>query len=699
MRLSIKLKLAAVFGLVVVLAGAGNMLAINSLSTQNAHSTYLISEVAARSVTLANLKASFLTLSQQANSLLIIKEPEERVVIRDQLNASYEDLRLVIDNVGRRLTDDVDLAAMEQFVKNVDVYWDFAQQVADLALLDSDRQAMQLSLEHATVHEIEFEQTALALREAAKGRYDNLKQIDPAGADQAFEAYIGYTRMFTDTADVFAMHRNILLLSDDPATQQAMHDDYRAVLDRMLSGVTRLERLAIGDEVAVFASAMSQLTELAGAMDEAVDLAMQRSAYVGYTISTQRAAPLRIEAMALIDQIIDRNAQYLMKSVGEAKQTFETERNFLFGLMAISALVALIAAIFITTTITRSLGRAVKLAEAVAGGDLNAKVEVKTNDEVGDLIKALNSMTVKLGEVVSEVVSATRNVASGSQEMSATAEQLSQGATEQASSTEEASASMEQMAATIKQSAENATQTEKIARQSAADAKASGEAVTNAVNAMQTIAEKIMVVQEIARQTDLLALNAAVEAARAGEHGRGFAVVASEVRKLAERSQSAAAEISTLSGTTVKAAQSAGDMLAKLVPDIQRTAELVEEISAGSREQSAGAMQVNAAIQQLDKVTQQNTSAAEEMASTSDQLAAQAEQLEQAISYFRLEEEARETKRVDPAPVEKSKPVRAPARKSEAASSKTAQGGGFDLDLSDDGQDEFDSEFARRPNV
>nr|WP_248309011.1 methyl-accepting chemotaxis protein [Devosia sp. MC532] len=536
-----------------------------------------------------------------------------------------------------------------------------------------------------------FDDASTKLRDMARARFE-------AGDQTAFDAYVGYTRMAEDTAALFSKHRDILLHSANPETQDRLADEYRTVLDRMLNGVTRLETHAVAGEVAVFADAMKKLNALATVMDATVELALERSSYQSF-LKSNEAVPLREQANAIIDDIIDRNAQFLMQSVVDAQESYQTERNFLLGLMIVSALAAIVAAIFITTAITRSLGRAVKLAEAVADGDLNAKVEVKSNDEVGDLIKALNAMTGKLSAVVTEVVNATRNVASGSQEMSATAEQLSQGATEQASSTEEASASMEQMAATIKQSAENATQTEKIARQSAADAKASGEAVTNAVNAMQTIAEKIMVVQEIARQTDLLALNAAVEAARAGEHGRGFAVVASEVRKLAERSQSAAAEISTLSGTTVKAAQSAGDMLAKLVPDIQRTAELVEEISAGSREQSAGAMQVNAAIQQLDKVTQQNTSAAEEMASTSDQLAAQAEQLEQAISYFRLEEEARETKRVDPAPVEKSKPVRAPARKSEAASSKTAQGGGFDLDLSDDGQDEFDSEFARRPNV
>ncbi len=193
------------------------------------------------------------------------------------------------------------------------------------------------------------------------------------------------------------------------------------------------------------------------------------------------------------------------------------------------------------------------------------------------------------------------------------------------------------MAANIKQNADNAAQTEKIARQSAKDAEASGEAVTRAVDAMRTIAEKIGIVQEIARQTDLLALNAAVEAARAGEHGKGFAVVASEVRKLAERSQSAAAEISAMSGDTVKAAAEAGEMLGRLVPDIRKTAELVSEISAACREQDIGAAQINEAIQQLDKVTQQNAGASEEMSATSEELASQAEELQTSIAFFKVD--------------------------------------------------------------
>jgi methyl-accepting chemotaxis protein len=250
--------------------------------------------------------------------------------------------------------------------------------------------------------------------------------------------------------------------------------------------------------------------------------------------------------------------------------------------------IAIAAGLWISIGISRGLNRALALAGSVAGGDLTQIVQVTTNDEIKDLVSALNTMVEKLRIVVGDSLSAADNVSSGSQELSASAEELSSGATEQASAAEEASSSMEQMAANIKQNADNAAQTEKIARQSAIDAQSSGDAVTRAVQAMQTIAEKITFVQEIARQTDLLALNAAVEAARAGEHGKGFAVVASEVRKLAERSQAAAAEIGTLSGQTVTVAREAGDMLAKLVPDIKKTAGLVEEISAACREQDIG---------------------------------------------------------------------------------------------------------------
>ncbi|MEH3103648.1 MAG: methyl-accepting chemotaxis protein [Sphingomonas phyllosphaerae] len=333
----------------------------------------------------------------------------------------------------------------------------------------------------------------------------------------------------------------------------------------------------------------------------------------------------------------------------------------------------------------------------VSGGDLTQRVEIACDGDHDRMKAAINTLVDNLSKFAGDVAAASAQVAAGSQQLSSTAEQVSEGATEQAAAAEEASASMEQMAANIKQNADNAAQTEKIARQSSQDAEQSGQAVQKAVSAMRTIAERIGIVQEIARQTDLLALNAAVEAARAGEHGRGFAVVAAEVRKLAERSQTAAGEISGMSSETVTAAAQAGEMLTKLVPDIRRTAELVAEISAACREQDIGASQINEAIQQLDKVTQTNASASSQISSTSEELAGQAEELEANIAFFRTAEPravatVRKPVRTPAKPVRK---VRSPVRSGASVADQQARARGFALDLSTGGPDGEDEDFGR----
>jgi methyl-accepting chemotaxis protein len=287
-------------------------------------------------------------------------------------------------------------------------------------------------------------------------------------------------------------------------------------------------------------------------------------------------------------------------------------------------------------TLIVAMNDVTRAAEEIAQGNLTVTVRERSAQD--KLMQALIAMVAGLTRTVTDIRTIAGEVSSASQSISSASVQVSNGATAQAASAEEASSSMEEMVSNIKQNADNAQQTDKIATKSAKDAQESGKCVLEAVSAMKEIASKISIIEEIARQTNLLALNAAIEAARAGEHGKGFAVVAAEVRKLAERSQKAAGEINHLSGTTVKVSEKAGEMLDKLVPDIQKTAELVQEITAASKEQDTGSEQINKALQQLEKVIQQNASAAEEMASTTEELTGQSDQLISALGFFKTGE-------------------------------------------------------------
>jgi methyl-accepting chemotaxis protein len=339
-----------------------------------------------------------------------------------------------------------------------------------------------------------------------------------------------------------------------------------------------------------------------------------------------------------------------------------------------------------------AMERVTRVSQEIAGGNL--QIEVNARSEKDELMKALAAMVKKLSDVVMDVKGSADNVSSGAQQMSASSEQLSQGATEQASSIQEVSSSMEQMSSNIKQNADNATQTEKIALKAASDAKEGGEAVSQTVEAMKQIASKISIIEEIARQTNLLALNAAIEAARAGEHGKGFAVVASEVRKLAERSQKAAGEITQLSGSSVEVAEKAGKLLARILPDVQKTSELVQEITAASREQDSGSAQINKALQQLDQVIQANASSSEEMSATSDELARQATQLQSAIAFFKVEDAQDRGRAVATvATPKKATKMQAPVKTGKAAApahapaKKEKPGNGVAVNLGPDAED------------
>ncbi|WP_235879987.1 methyl-accepting chemotaxis protein [Polyangium aurulentum] len=337
-----------------------------------------------------------------------------------------------------------------------------------------------------------------------------------------------------------------------------------------------------------------------------------------------------------LDELVAINTQGGRHAAVRADATYEGARRWivsaLFACLFVSALLCYVVA----RIISHPLADAVNVADRIAEGDLTVRIQTVTEDETGRLLGSMRVMADKLAQVIGEVRDGAGALASASVQLSSASQGLAQGTSEQASSVEETTASLEQMTATIGQNSANSLQLEQMAQKGAKDAVESGEAVKETVAAMNSIAERINIVEEIAYQTNLLALNAAIEAARAGEHGRGFAVVATEVRKLAERSQTAAREIGSLAISSVKVAERSGRLLEELVPSIRRTTNLVQDVATASTEQSAGVNQMNRAMMHVDQVTQRNASAAEELASTAEEMSAQAETLQQLVSFFRV---------------------------------------------------------------
>jgi len=499
--------------------------------------------------------------------------------------------------------------------------------------------------------------------------------------------------MHADTLNIGINARNIILNSD-PDKKNEYNQRLVKFRENYASGFKKVEELTTKSDTKAY-EIINKLKEAyitSQSLDKKViELAIANKDAEATQVMSKEAAPAQRTVAKHIEELLQHNQERNKIRYEESVATYQSSRNLMIMLGSVAAILAIVIAVVLTRGIVQPLTEAVGVANKMANGDLTLEVNVTSKDETGQLLEAIKNMVEKLKHVVGDVVSAADNVAAGSQELSSTAQQMSQGATEQAASAEEVSSSMEEMASSIKQNTDNAMQTEKISIKSATDAKEGGKAVKETVEAMKEIATKISIIEEIARQTNLLALNAAIEAARAGEHGKGFAVVASEVRKLAERSQSAAGEISELSARSVQVAETAGEMLEKMLPDIQRTAELVQEITASSKEQDTGAEQINKAIQQLDQVIQQNASASEEMASTSEELSSQAEQLKDSISFFKLDLDGKTAARRKPA--KKLQIAHATTIKAGAPAKRTSSGG-VELDLSH-GADHLDDEFEK----
>ncbi|MBS1191216.1 MAG: hypothetical protein H6R10_3008 [Rhodocyclaceae bacterium] len=353
------------------------------------------------------------------------------------------------------------------------------------------------------------------------------------------------------------------------------------------------------------------------------------------SLINQEETPLWRDLRARLVSLNKAKKADLQAAVAEIRQIGENVKATGLGLGALSLLIVAASAFLLIRAITRPIAQAVTLANRLAEGDLSATVQSSSRDEVGQLMAALGHMAEKLSQVIGAVRSTAATLANASAQVSATAQSLAQSATEQATGVDQASASVKDITASIHRNSDNAGVTDGMATQAAREAQDGGEAVRETVSAMKAIAGKIGVVDEIAYQTNLLALNAAIEAARAGEHGKGFAVVAAEVRKLAQRSQSAAQEIGDVAGRSVALAEKAGELLVSMVPAIAKTSGLVQEIAALSREQASGVAQIDGAMGQLNQTTQQNASASEELAATAEEMSGQAEQLQELMAFFR----------------------------------------------------------------
>ncbi|MDA8409174.1 MAG: methyl-accepting chemotaxis protein [Treponema sp.] len=479
----------------------------------------------------------------------------------------------------------------------------------------------------------------------------------------AFVIVLAIVNLSSSNTALATMYKDSLIpvemLNDARAQERAIDAD---LLDSIFTTIDRLDREDNADmaaRVQIFnrdidaylktpissdeSKIVQSLIPLAKRLDavrkNVVDLAIAKKnaeAYALYSSQMRDVSDSVSQRLGQLSSLISKTAD-----AGFIEQRGRSDGamvDFIYIAVGILGLLVVLG-VLITRSITLPLAKVIAISNKMASGDLLEEVEgrmVERHDEIGNLGASFDRMRANVTDIVLRIQGAANSVSLGSQQISSTAQQLSQGTTEQAASAEEVSASVEEMIASIRQNADNAGATEGIAQKASADGEDGGAAVADSVEAMKNIAAKIGVIDEIARQTNLLALNAAIEAARAGDAGKGFAVVASEVRKLAERSQRASGEISELSKSTMAAAANAGEIIRRIVPDIRKTAGLVQEIAASSREQNSGADQIGKAIGQLDTVIQQNAGASEELASMAEELAGQARQLQDTVAYFKV---------------------------------------------------------------